>query len=39
MAPQVFLSLYGGVKTRIFVEHISTGRLTVARAEAKSSVA
>ncbi|CAM9742777.1 unnamed protein product [Ectocarpus sp. 13 AM-2016] len=35
----VFLSLYGGVKTRIFVEHISTGRLTVARAEAKSSVA
>eukprot|EP00752_Nemacystus_decipiens_P003318 g3070.t1 len=35
----VFLSLYGGVKTRIFVDHISTGRLTVARADAKTSVA
>ncbi|CAN0068155.1 unnamed protein product [Ascophyllum nodosum] len=32
----VFLSLYGGVKTRIFVDHISTGRLTVARADARS---
>ncbi|CAM9350103.1 unnamed protein product [Pylaiella littoralis] len=35
----VFLSLYGGVKTRIFVDHISTGRLTVARADATTSVA
>lgn len=33
---QVFLSLYGGVKTRIFVDHISTGRLTVAKADSKS---
>eukprot|EP00904_Undaria_pinnatifida_P011151 jgi/Undpi1/7166/HiC_scaffold_22.g09640.m1 len=32
----VFLSLYGGVKTRIFMDHISTGRLTVAKADSKS---
>ncbi|CAM9971758.1 unnamed protein product [Sphacelaria rigidula] len=33
----IFLSLYGDVKTRIFVDHISTGRLTVARADLKSA--